>query len=246
MTERAVTNVLRIDSRKLFGSRGQTGFAPTSFITLDGLRRRGLSQIPSGWLLESSRPLTSEQIADARDLAAAGGLTIETRRESASFTTAIAIATAAGALLALAILAMTVGLIRSESAGDLRTLTASGATSRIRRTLTAATAGALALLAALLGVERCLSRARSDVPRQARLSRSDPGAVPVPHGRGPPRGGRRGRLAARRPRAARHRPARYRVTPACLAVTDRRVWVSPVQPTPDALPRIAVGYVRRR
>ena len=64
----------------------------------------------------------------------------------------MAIATAAGALLALAILAMTVGLIRSESAGDLRTLTATGATGRIRRTLTAATAGALALLGALLGV----------------------------------------------------------------------------------------------
>ena len=64
----------------------------------------------------------------------------------------MAIATAAGALLALAILAMTVGLIRSESAGDLRTLTATGATSRIRRTLTATTAGALALLGALLGV----------------------------------------------------------------------------------------------
>ena len=42
----------------------------------------------------------------------------------------MAIATAAGALLALAILAMTVGLIRGESAGDLRTLTAAGATSR--------------------------------------------------------------------------------------------------------------------
>ena len=58
----------------------------------------------------------------------------------------------AGALLALGILALTVGLIRSESAGDLRTLTATGASSRIRRTLTATTAGALALLAALLGV----------------------------------------------------------------------------------------------
>jgi putative ABC transport system permease protein len=47
---------------------------------------------------------------------------------------------------------MTVGLIRGESAGDLRTLTAAGATSRIRSTLTATTAGALALLGALLGV----------------------------------------------------------------------------------------------
>ena len=126
--------------------------APTSFITLDGLRRRGWKQVPSGWMVEPSRPLTSEQVSDARDLAAAGGLAIETRRESDSFTTLIAIATAAGALLALAILAMTVGLIRSESAGDLRTLTATGATSRIRRTLTAATAGGLAFLGALLGV----------------------------------------------------------------------------------------------
>ena len=54
--------------------------------------------------------------------------------------------------MALAILAMTVGLIRSESAGDVRTLTATGASGRTRRTLTAATAGALALLGALLGV----------------------------------------------------------------------------------------------
>jgi putative ABC transport system permease protein len=152
---RPVTNVQRIDSRKLFGApkgEGEAAMAPTSFITLGGLRRLGWKQIPSGWLLESSRPLTSEPIADARDLAANAGLTIEVQRESTSFTTLIAIATAAGALLALAILAMTVGLIRSESAGDLRTLTATGASSRMRRTLTAATAGALALLGALLGV----------------------------------------------------------------------------------------------
>jgi putative ABC transport system permease protein len=63
-----------------------------------------------------------------------------------------AIATAAGALLALAILAVTVGLIRGEGTGDLRTHTAAGATSRIRRTLTANTAGALALLGAMLGI----------------------------------------------------------------------------------------------
>jgi putative ABC transport system permease protein len=152
-TEVPVTNVQWIDSRKLFGSpESEPGLAPTSFITIDGLRRRGWRQIPSGWLVESSRPLTSEQIADARQLAADGGLTIETQRDSTSHAKLIAIATGAGALLALGILAMTVGLIRSETAGDLRTLTAAGATSRVRRTLTAATAGALALLGALLGV----------------------------------------------------------------------------------------------
>jgi putative ABC transport system permease protein len=153
IAEFAVTNVQRIHSRELLGSpMRETGLVPSSFITLNGLRRHGWKQIPSGWLLESSRPLTSEQIADARDVAGSAGLTIEAQRESTSFAKPIAIATAAGALLALAILAMTVGLIRSESAGDLRTLTATGATSRTRRTLTGATAGALALLGALLGV----------------------------------------------------------------------------------------------
>jgi putative ABC transport system permease protein len=153
VTELPVTNVQTIESRKLFGSpEVESGLAPASFITRDGLRRRGWRQIPSGWLVESNRPLTSEQIADARELAADAGLTIEVQREPASQAKLSAIATAAGALLALAILAMTVGLIRSESAGDLRTLTAAGATGRVRRTLTAATAGALALLGALLGV----------------------------------------------------------------------------------------------
>jgi putative ABC transport system permease protein len=148
----AVTNVQRINSRELLGAPSRETLAPSSFITLNGLRRHGWRQIPAGWLVESDRPLTSKQIAAARDLAANAGLTIEAQRASTSYAKPIAIATAAGALLALAILAMTVGLIRSESAGDLRTLTATGATSRIRRTLTAATAGALALLGALLGI----------------------------------------------------------------------------------------------
>jgi putative ABC transport system permease protein len=148
----AVAHVQRIDSRHLFGSPTvAAGLAPDSFVTLNGLRRRGWKQTPSGWLVEASKPLTSDQIAEAREFAAENGLMIETRRAGSS-TTPIAIATAAGALLALAILAMTVGLIRSESAGDLRTLTATGATSRIRRTLTGATAGTLALLGAVLGV----------------------------------------------------------------------------------------------
>ena len=150
--ELAVTNVQRIDSREVLGAGEASSDLPSSFVTLGGLRRHGWQRVASGWLVESSRPLTSEQIAAARDLAASAGLTIEVQRGSSSLAKPIAIATAAGALLALAILALTVGLIRSESAGDLRTLTATGATNRIRRTLTAATAGALALLGALLGV----------------------------------------------------------------------------------------------
>jgi putative ABC transport system permease protein len=147
----AVTNVQKIEvGRHLFGA--DSGRIPANFITLNGLRRHGWKQIPAGWLVESSRPLTSGQIADARDAAAKAGLTIEVRRTKNPPTKLMAIATAAGALLALAILAMTVGLIRSESSGDRRILTATGATPGIRRTLTAATAGALALLGALLGI----------------------------------------------------------------------------------------------
>ena len=80
-----------------------------------GLRRHGYRQIPAGWVVETRRPLTSEQIADARSLAASAGLTLEVRNEEPSFATAMALTTAAGALLALGILALTVGLIRGES-----------------------------------------------------------------------------------------------------------------------------------
>jgi putative ABC transport system permease protein len=124
---------------------------PTSLMTLGGLHRRGWTQIQSGWLIQSGKPLTAPQLAAARDLAAKAGLIIEARNSQASLATTSVAATAAGALLALGVLAMTVGLIRTEAAGDLRTLTAAGATSITRRTLTAATAGALALLGALLG-----------------------------------------------------------------------------------------------
>ena len=150
----AVTNVQRIDlGRRLLGNpwHGWAAGTPT-LITPRGLRRYGWRQIPAGWLVESAAPLTSDQIADARALAADAGLTLEVKHEASSRAGAMALAIGAGALLALGILALTVGLIRSESAGDLRTLTATGASSRIRRTLTATTAGALALLAALLGV----------------------------------------------------------------------------------------------
>ena len=133
--EIAVTNVQKIDiGEHLFGSATRRDRA--SFITLGALRRHGLEHIPAGWLVESSRPLTSDQIAGARQVAADAGLTIEVQNTGTSYATAMAIAMGAGAILALAILAMTVGLIRSESAGDLRTLTATGATSGIRRTLT--------------------------------------------------------------------------------------------------------------
>lgn len=125
--------------------------APASLITSEGLRRGGWQPARAGWLVEARNPPTSAQLAQARQVAANTGMTIETRDNQTELTAIRTGATAAGMLLALGILAMTIGLIRSEAAGDLRTLTATGATSTTRRTLTAATSGALALLGVLLG-----------------------------------------------------------------------------------------------
>ncbi|MGH3202819.1 MAG: FtsX-like permease family protein [Streptosporangiaceae bacterium] len=124
---------------------------PTSLITLNGLRHQRWTQIQSGWMVESARPLQAAQVAAARDVAAKSGLVIESRNTQASLATISTVATAAGALIALGVLAMAVGLIRAEAAGDVRTLTAIGAASTTRRALTATTAGTLALLGALLG-----------------------------------------------------------------------------------------------
>ncbi|HWJ98917.1 MAG TPA: hypothetical protein VNQ33_12210, partial [Acidimicrobiales bacterium] len=88
----------------------------------------------------------------ARDAAAANGMSIETRISQDDLARFRTIVTVTGALLGLAIVAMAVGLIRTESARDVRTLTATGASSRSRRAITATTAGALAALGATLGI----------------------------------------------------------------------------------------------
>ncbi len=151
-TDFAVTNIQRIDLGSHQFGTGMDLLSRPAFITLNAIRRHGWKQIPAGWLVESNHPLTSDQIATARRIAADAGLAIEVKETPGTNAKIKGIATAAGAALALAILAMTVGLIRSESARDVRTLTATGATSRIRRSLTASTAGALAFLGAVLGV----------------------------------------------------------------------------------------------
>jgi putative ABC transport system permease protein len=124
---------------------------PNTLLTLHGLEALGLQELPVGWLIQTSHPLTTAQIDTARHVAASAGLSIETRSAPKSLAPLRNWATAAGILVALGVLAMTVGLIRSETANDLRTLTATGAGSTARRALAGATAGALALLGALLG-----------------------------------------------------------------------------------------------
>jgi putative ABC transport system permease protein len=124
---------------------------PNTLITTRTLHELGLRPLRAGWLIEARGPITSAQVDAARKSAVVAGLTIETRPTQQSLSRLRNEATAVGVLVALGVLAMTVGLIRSETANELRTLTATGASSTTRRTLTGATAGALALLGALLG-----------------------------------------------------------------------------------------------
>jgi putative ABC transport system permease protein len=125
--------------------------APNTVITEHAVQQLGLQPTVAGWLIQTPSPLTTAQIHNARQTAGAVGLSIETRSSVPGLTEIIDWATVFGIVLALGILAMSVGLIRSETARDLRTLSATGASGPTRRNLTAVTAGALGLLGAVLG-----------------------------------------------------------------------------------------------
>jgi putative ABC transport system permease protein len=124
---------------------------PNTLITSHAMQILDLQALPSGWLIQTARPLTTAQIDAAQKTAAAAGVYLETNQVQKSLAPLRDWSTLVGILVALGVLAMTVGLIRSDSGSDLRTLTATGASSSSRRTLTGATAGALALLGAVLG-----------------------------------------------------------------------------------------------
>jgi putative ABC transport system permease protein len=105
-----------------------------------------------GWLIQAPAPLTATQIRAAQHLALGYQVTAETKTDGPSLAEFADGATALGIVIALGVLAASVGLIRSETARDLRTLTATGASAGTRRMITAATAAALGLLGAILGM----------------------------------------------------------------------------------------------
>jgi putative ABC transport system permease protein len=127
--------------------------SPNTVITQSALRRLHLTSQNSlgGWTILAKGPITRAQLMSANSLAASGDLSIESKNDAPTSAEIVNWATVFGIALALGVLAMSVGLIRSETASDLRTLTAAGASSRTRRSLTAVTAGGLAFLGALLG-----------------------------------------------------------------------------------------------
>jgi len=135
--------------RAAFGPIGAR--APNTLITEHAISKYGLHEAVHGWLIETRHPLTTAQIGAARQLASAAGVSIETKSGELGLGEIADGATVLGLVIALGVLVMSVGLVRSETAGELRTLTAAGASSRVRRTITGATAGAIGLLGAVLG-----------------------------------------------------------------------------------------------
>ena len=125
--------------------------APNIVLTEHAMHTLGLQSSINGWLVTTTQPLSAQQIREADQTAGTAGMTVESKDDAPTSAEVINWATFFGMALALAILAMSVGLIRSETAGDLRTLTATGAGSFSRRMVTAATAGSLGFLGALLG-----------------------------------------------------------------------------------------------
>ncbi len=125
--------------------------APNTVITELAVRQFHLTTPTAGWLIQTPDALTAGQINAAQHAAAAAGLIVETRDSVPTLAEILNVATVFGILLVLGILAMSVGLLRSETASSLRTLTAAGAGSTARRAISAATAGALALSGAVVG-----------------------------------------------------------------------------------------------
>ena len=124
---------------------------PNLAITEQAVKALHETVVPVGWLVQAPAALTPVQVNAARQAALGLGTTIETKSGQLSLSEISNGATIGGMLLALGVLAMTVGLIRSETRRDLRTLTAAGASARTRRALTGVTAGVIAFLGAVLG-----------------------------------------------------------------------------------------------
>ncbi len=121
-------------------------------ITEYAVRKYHLQTQLSGWLIQAPAPLTAAQIRTARQVALAYQAPVEIASGGPDLGEISGAGTALGIAIALSVLAMSVGLIRSEAAPDLRTLTATGASATTRRMITAATAAALGLLGAAIGM----------------------------------------------------------------------------------------------
>jgi putative ABC transport system permease protein len=125
--------------------------APNTVISEYAMKEFHIQATTTDWLIQGTQPFTASQISSAQLAASTAQLSVESKNDQPTSFAVITWATLFGIAIALGVLGMSVGLIRSETASELRTLAATGASSYTRRTLSAVTAGALGFLGALLG-----------------------------------------------------------------------------------------------
>ncbi|HEX3326651.1 MAG TPA: FtsX-like permease family protein [Actinomycetota bacterium] len=125
--------------------------APNTLITERAMRQFHIHATTNDWLVQGTHSFSATQINSAELAASTTQLLVESKNDEPTSFAVLSWATIFGIVIALGILGMSVGLVRSETAGELQTLAATGASTYTRRTLTAVTAGALGFLGALLG-----------------------------------------------------------------------------------------------
>lgn len=126
--------------------------APNTVITEHAVHELHITATTNDWLVQGAQAFTAVQISSAQHAAAKTQLSVEAKNDQPTSSAITTWATIFGIVIALGVLAMSVGLVRAETASDLRTLGATGASTYTRRALTAVTAGALGFLGAFLGV----------------------------------------------------------------------------------------------
>jgi putative ABC transport system permease protein len=120
-------------------------------ITEHAIREFHIHATTNDWLVQGPQAFTAVQINSAELAASTTQIAVEAKNDEPTSSAVITWATIFGIVIALGVLGMSVGLVRSETTSDLRTLAATGASTYTRRNLTAVTAGALGFLGALLG-----------------------------------------------------------------------------------------------
>ncbi len=193
-----------------------TGYsAPNTVITEYAVRKYHLQTQLTGWLIQAPAPLTATQIQAARRVTLAYQAPLEIASAGPELGQIAAVGTALGIIIALGVLAASVGLIRSETARDLRTLTATGASAttaagdhrgdrgRNRPARRCTRHGVRRGRQPGLGARQPVWHVR----RRAADRRADPAGRASTSRRGR-------RLAAGRPRAGGHLTAAARLTPA--------------------------------
>ncbi|MBO0887358.1 MAG: hypothetical protein J2O38_08155, partial [Acidimicrobiales bacterium] len=125
--------------------------APNTVITEHAMHRFHITATTNDWLVQGTEPFSAAEVNSAELTASTTQLSVEAKNDQPSSYAIIGWATIFGIVIALGVLGMSVGLVRSETTSELRTLAATGASGSTRRMLTAVTAGALGFLGALLG-----------------------------------------------------------------------------------------------